>query len=45
MKSYELAVKYVINRIKDQNNETKKIWGDDTVVKIHDEIQKQIIEE
>lgn len=44
MKSYDLAVQYVIDRIKDQINETKKIWGDDVVFKLHDEIQKQIIE-
>jgi len=45
MESYDLAVQHIINRIKDQIDDIKKIWGDDVVTKIHDEIQKQIIEE
>ena len=37
-KAFLIIIKYNINS-------AKNVWGDDIVTKIHDEIQKQIIEE
>lgn len=39
------AIQDTIETIKYNINCIKNVWGDDTVTKIHDEIQKQIIEE
>lgn len=39
------VIQDTIKTIKHTINWVKNVWGDDTVTKIHDEIQKQIIEE
>lgn len=39
------AIQDTIETIKYNINRAKNTWGDDVVTKIHDEIQKQIIEE
>ena len=39
------TIQKTIETIKYNINCVKNVWGDDTVTKIHDEIQKQIIEE
>lgn len=44
MENCNLSVQHIIDRFKENINDIKNIWGDAIVTKIHDEIQKQIIE-